>query len=206
MASMLPAARNVRCAIMAYSPFKRKLPRRQWKRPGSVRRPRQRACPYRGVFALRPAAPGRSYYKWYVREPGIQPVSVVIDEPLVRRTVDRIMARDGFAVRHVSPCLHPESAANCELGCCSETAAPDLMVIAVLLERQCSGLEVAHKALRRWPGTKVVFTSTCPLDCWPEAVVQRFASMPHGSYRLLSKPFTPVQLAQAIRELLGQGR
>ena len=128
--------------------------------------------------------------------------SLLIDEPYVLNVVRSMLEHHGFAVEGFAACLQPGLPHECELGCRTEHAAPDLIVVEILLPRCCTGVDAARKALRQWPGVKVLLTSASPREMWPEDAVNAFASLPAMSCGFLAKPFTTQQLYAAIDDLL----
>jgi len=113
-----------------------------------------------------------------------------------------ILARNGFDVSIAPPCVKPDAATDCDLRCCSDR--PDLLVLAVLVPRCCSGVEAAQNALRRWPDVRILLTSASPESMWPEKQVGLLGSIPKDAYAFLAKPFTARQLTAAVEELLGR--
>ncbi len=120
---------------------------------------------------------------------------------MVRQVVHSILLRKGFIVYDVALCVRPESADCCEVECAGRSS-PDLMVIEVLVPRSCTGIQVARKALRRWPNVKVLLTSASPRELWPSDSAHELAGLLGKSCAFLPKPFTSFQLEDAIARLL----
>ena len=86
---------------------------------------------------------------------------------------------------------------------CPRRDPPDLFVFDVVVPWDCSGVELAHKALRRWPGVKILLTSATPYEFWSDRVRSLFGSLPEGACAFLPKPFTAKQLAAVVDALIG---
>jgi hypothetical protein len=76
------------------------------------------------------------------------------------------------------------------------------MIFDVLIDRDCTGVEAAHKALERFPGVKILLTSATPREVWPDSARLLFGTLPGHSCAFLSKPFTVQQLRAALAALL----
>src|SRR3954447_22473264 len=118
-------------------------------------------------------------------------VLIIETNSAVRAFLRDSFERSGFQAFESSDCLRPEAPSECALGCCCQSGArPDLVLAAVVVERLCSGVEVAAKALRLWPGTKVLIISATPPQFWPGEAATLLASLPADGYSFLAKPFT----------------
>jgi len=84
----------------------------------------------------------------------------------------------------------------------ADSRQPDLMILDVLVDRACTGVEAAHNALQRFPGVKILLTSAIPPQVWPDSVRLLFETLPEHSCTFLSKPFTAQQLNAAVAALL----
>jgi DNA-binding response OmpR family regulator len=122
----------------------------------------------------------------------------------VREFIGRALSRVGFQVTVASPCVCPHVATACVLDCCPDLKPPDLVIVAVMIDRLCSGADLAQKAVRRWPGVKVLAISGCPVPDWPAGAAKLLNEMPDGSLGVLQKPFTCQELESAVRALLNR--
>lgn len=129
-------------------------------------------------------------------------ILIVVDEPLVRNVVRAMLERKGFVLDDVSLCIKPRDADSCELKCFESCDEPHLIIIEIILPRACSGVRVANKALRRWPGVKILLTSASPRELWSADAAHSFEALPSGSCAFLAKPFTVCQMDAAIKRLL----
>jgi hypothetical protein len=128
-------------------------------------------------------------------------VSVLADEPLVRSLLHRMLERKGFTLRDYADCTRPQNPGDCELACCPDDIPPDLLVVEIVVPRNCSGVEIAGKSLIRWPGLKILLTSGTPVSFWPPAAKEAFSLLPEASCRFLAKPFTAGQFDAALHVL-----
>ncbi len=128
-------------------------------------------------------------------------VLMLVDDPIVRRFLTVVMERHGCRVVAFGPCVEPRVAGGCELACCADGVTPDVVVLEIIAPRLCSGTEAAHKALRRWPGIKLLLTSTTARSDWDTDVIQQFDSLPPDAYVFLPKPFAAPELQAALRAL-----
>ncbi len=129
---------------------------------------------------------------------------MIEDEPLVRDVFTTILQHRGFKVFHAGPCCKPDTVSQCGLQCFGNGQKPDLVVIAVISPRDCTGVEAAHMALRRWSDVKILLTSASPKEVWPRSVADDFDTLPTDSCAFLAKPFTMSQLLAAVKCLLGR--
>ena len=116
-------------------------------------------------------------------------VLVVEDEALVREVVSEHLACDGLVVAEAP-------SAEDALALTQLDGAPAVVVTDVNLGRGMDGLALAQEVHRRWPATGVVVMTGNPLN------VQDHAFGPHE--RCLLKPFQPVAMLDAVRELMQQ--
>ena len=130
-------------------------------------------------------------------------VLVVEAEPVVRSVIQWMLTRGGFEVVHVGNCVQPDASHDCALQCYSGVAPPDVVIAAVVNPRQCSGIEVAAKALCLWSGVKVLLISATPADFWPADARALLETLPVGSYSFLPKPFTSDALQPVVAALAG---
>ena len=107
-----------------------------------------------------------------------------------------------FDVQDVAPCVQPKEPADCKLECYPDQEHPDLMILDVVVDRDCNGVEAAQKALQRFPGVKILLTSATPPLVWPDSARLLFDTLPKSSCAFLSKPFTPQQLRATVTALL----
>jgi CheY-like chemotaxis protein len=118
-------------------------------------------------------------------------VLVVEDEALVREVVSEHLACDGLAVAEAP-------SAEDALTLTQADGAPAVVVTDVNLGAGMSGLALAEEVHRRWPATGVVVMTGNPLN------IQDRAFGPHERYLL--KPFQPMAMLQAVRELMRQSK
>jgi DNA-binding NtrC family response regulator len=122
-------------------------------------------------------------------------------EPSIEELIRQILESSNFLVQGAGSCVKPHDPAECMLDCCNGLIPPDLLVLDVIVDRACSGVEAAEKALRRWPGVKILLVSATPSDVWPPAAQQILPALPKQSYSFLFKPFTPQQLLRSVNTL-----
>ena len=126
-------------------------------------------------------------------------VLIVEADPLVRSFLQSSLTKDGFEVVHVGNCVQPDAPHNCALQCYSGGQPPDVVIAAVISPRQCSGIEVAAKALLLWRGAKALLISATPCDLWPDDARALLETLPATMYGFLAKPFTSEMLTSAVR-------
>ncbi len=115
-------------------------------------------------------------------------ILVVEDEPEVRGVLEAMLVKMGH---------EPHLASGSEdMFSRLEKVGPDLIITDVILGAGLNGVELAEKVVRENPAMKILLISGYPRD----ALKKREASS--DRQRLLSKPFTREQLAQAIGELM----
>jgi CheY-like chemotaxis protein len=119
---------------------------------------------------------------------GTETILVVEDDSELRETVIRMLERLGY---RVMPAPDPERALNLA------TLSPaDLVLVDVVLP-QMSGLTLAHKIATLRPGIRILYMSGYTTD---EILDDHGDRQPGVGF--LQKPFTPRQIAGAIRRLL----
>ena len=139
-----------------------------------------------------------------IPEAEMRRIVISIQEPTVRNPVRSILKRTGAVVHEIAPCVKPDSAGDCELECYPDQGSPDVMIFDVLVERACSGVEAAQKALQRFPGLKILLISATPPEIWPVSVRSLFGNLPTDSCAFLPKPFTANQLNVAVDALFNR--
>jgi two-component system CheB/CheR fusion protein len=119
---------------------------------------------------------------------GTESILLVEDEDTVRALVRRILEGRGYAVMEA-----PNGREGLKL-CEAHAGKIDLLVTDVVMP-EMGGREVAAAAVKLRPGLKVVFVSGHTQDVILREGIQ------HGE-AFLQKPFTPMQLAQKVRDTL----
>ncbi len=119
---------------------------------------------------------------------GTETVLLVEDEETVRALVGRILRARGYTV------LEARSGREGVKLCESHPGKIDLLLADVVMPI-LSGRELAEAILKLRPGLKVLFMSAHTEDVMSKEGVQRGAAFLH-------KPFTPLELAQKLRESL----
>ena len=119
---------------------------------------------------------------------GTETILLVEDEDAVRALVRRILEARGYAVIEA-----PNGREGLKL-CEAQTGKIDLLVTDVVMP-EMGGRQVAAAAIKLRPGMKVVFVSGHTQDVILKEGIQ------HGE-AFLQKPFTPMQLAQKVRDTL----
>ncbi|MBA3658104.1 MAG: PAS domain S-box protein [Gemmatimonadales bacterium] len=115
-------------------------------------------------------------------------VLVVEDEPMVRRTLVRVLQEEGYAVLEAGD-------GRDAMALLDGSARPDLIVTDVQMP-QVDGRELAGEVERRWPGLPVLFTSGFGGD----HAVQR--GLIEEGRAVLQKPLAPETLLREVRTLL----
>ncbi len=128
---------------------------------------------------------------------------LLIEEPVIRRVFHTMLQSEGFQLLDVPPCVRPDDSAACGLECCANQPKPNLLIAEVIIPRGCSGIEAAHKFLRRCPDVKILLISASPRDMWPGDAAARFGELPSDSCSFLAKPFARSTLLDAIDRLVG---
>jgi signal transduction histidine kinase/CheY-like chemotaxis protein len=119
---------------------------------------------------------------------GTESILLVEDEDAVRELVQRILEARGYAV------IEARNGGEGLKLCKSHPGQIDLLVTDVVMP-ELGGRELAEAALKLRPGLKVVFMSGHTQDVILKEGVQQGAAFLH-------KPFTPMQLAQKVRDTL----
>jgi CheY-like chemotaxis protein len=120
---------------------------------------------------------------------GAERLLVVDDEPGVRALMTRLLAARGYEV-------HAAEDGPSALAFLTGAAAGVDLVITDIVMPDMSGIRLAEEIESHWPGTPVLFVSGYAQNAT------------HGPRRLaargpvLNKPFTPTQIATAVREIL----
>ena len=115
-------------------------------------------------------------------------VLVVEDEEAVRGLIGRVLKRHGYRVLAAPDGETAESLFG------EDPAAIDLLVTDVVMPRM-SGADLAQRLVARRPGLRVLY-----LSGYTESSVANHG-LPAGS-AFLGKPFSPVELARKVREVL----
>jgi two-component system CheB/CheR fusion protein len=121
---------------------------------------------------------------------GTESILLVEDEDAVRELVHTVLAARGYTV--VEARNGREGLKLCE----SHTGGIDLLVTDVVMP-ELGGRELAEAAIKMRPGLKVLFMSGHTQDVILKEGVQQGAAFLH-------KPFTPMQLAQRVRDTLDE--
>ena len=116
-------------------------------------------------------------------------VLLVEDDELVRESVYSKLLRLGYIVTPV--CSAAEALETLE-----KNPHFDLVFTDVIMPGSMTGADLTRDVMRRWPGIKVLMTSG-----YTEASALGKVKMPEG-VRLLSKPYSNADLAQAFRDVL----
>jgi len=119
---------------------------------------------------------------------GSEVILLVEDEDMVRGLARMILETSGYVV--LEACNGREGLTVCE----TNEGPIDLLLSDVVMP-ELSGRELAEHALKLRPGMKVMFMSGYTHDIILKEGVQKGAAF-------LQKPFTPVELAQKVRETL----
>jgi DNA-binding response OmpR family regulator len=119
-------------------------------------------------------------------------VLLVEDEALVREMLSEDLADAGFEVTDV-----PTAEAALAIAGDAEQA-PSILITDVNLGPGMDGLSLVEEVRRRWPEVGVVVMTGNPTN------VGERLSDPREICML--KPFDPVRLSAAVRQLMGRGR
>jgi two-component system cell cycle sensor histidine kinase/response regulator CckA len=119
---------------------------------------------------------------------GSEIILLVEDEDMVRGLARMILETSGYAV--LEACNGREGLTMCE----TNEGPIDLLLSDVVMP-ELSGRELAEQAVKLRPGMKVMFMSGYTPDIILKEGVQKGTAF-------LQKPFTPVELAQKVRETL----
>ena len=109
------------------------------------------------------------------------------DEPLLRELGETILRNAGYQVMSV----HRRTELDSLLA--SNPRPIDVLLTDVVMP-EISGQELASRVRSRWPQVRVIYTSGYPTDELKDVC-------PGASF--LQKPFTPAELMQKIREVMG---
>ena len=109
------------------------------------------------------------------------------DEPLLRELGETILRNAGYQVMSV----HRRTELDSLLA--SNPRPIDVLLTDVVMP-EISGQELASRVQSRWPQVRVIYTSGYPTDELKDVC-------PGASF--LQKPFTPAELMQKIREVMG---
>jgi len=120
---------------------------------------------------------------------GDETVLVVEDNAQLRRTAERQLTELGYTV-------HEADSALSALTILSGGEKVDLLFTDVVMPGSMDGLDLAYRAMRLRQGLKVLLTSGFPGG---RGADQRVANSP---FRLLGKPYSLMELAQAVRLVL----
>jgi len=120
---------------------------------------------------------------------GDETILVVEDNAHLRRTAERQLTELGYKVREADSALPA-------LAILSGGKAVDLLFTDIVMPGTMDGLDLAYQAMRLRPGLRVLLTSGFPGG---HGADQRMANSP---FRLLGKPYSLRDLAQAVRMVL----
>jgi CheY-like chemotaxis protein len=123
---------------------------------------------------------------------GTETVLVLEDEEEVRRLSAEILRRHGYTV------LEAKDAGEA-LAVSGRTTEPIHLLLTDVVLPQVSGTELAERIGKAHPETKVLFMSGYTED----ALARQGANVSGTAF--LNKPFSPVDLARKIREVLDTG-
>lgn len=110
-------------------------------------------------------------------------VLLVDDHPQLRRLLALTMEGEGFAVTQADT-------ADQALKMLEDGLTPDLLVSDVRVPGNINGLELARSARRMLPSIRVLLQTG-------------FTDLKVSEFRVLHKPFNPTELADCLREVLG---
>ena len=125
---------------------------------------------------------------------GKETVLVVEDELVLRELVREILTAHGYRVLEAANGLE---ALEVWRGRQEEV---DLLLTDMIMPHGISGRDVADKLRKDAPGLPVIFSSG-----YSQAMIERSEDASQGA-TYLSKPYNPVQLAQAVRQALDDAR
>jgi len=126
-----------------------------------------------------------------IRSTSSEVVLLVAEEDMVRNLAHMILETSGYVVLEAGD-------AREGLALCANHQGPIDLLVTDLMSAELNGHELAERALKLRPGLKVMFLSEHAED------VELKRSIPAGS-AFLEKPFTPVGLAEKVREALDSG-
>jgi CheY-like chemotaxis protein len=119
---------------------------------------------------------------------GSEVILLVEDEEMVRGLARMILETSGYMVLEASNGREG-------LTMCETNEGPIDLLLSDVVMPELSGRELAEQALKLRPGMKVMFMSGYTQDVILKEGVQKGTAF-------LQKPFTPVELAQRVRETL----
>jgi signal transduction histidine kinase/amino acid transporter/ActR/RegA family two-component response regulator len=118
-------------------------------------------------------------------------ILLVEDDESVRKLIGTLLTRQGY---DVSVAASPNEA----IALCEKTAEPFELLISDVVMPSMNGPQLAAALLVSQPNLRVLYVSGYPSD----AIVQR--GIFQGTSAFLQKPFTPVQLAAKVREVMDE--
>jgi two-component system NtrC family sensor kinase len=116
-------------------------------------------------------------------EPACGCILLVEDNPEIGDAVSAVLRETGYNVRHVGD-------ADQALATLGDDADIDLLITDIVMPGSMSGLDLARVVRRRYPEVPVLLMSGYTAEADKAAA---------EGYRILSKPFRPEALADAIR-------
>ena len=124
-------------------------------------------------------------------DPGSETILLAEDEPAVRALATRVLARLGFAV------LEASSGEEAVAISAAHAGRIDLLLTDLVMGG-ISGRVTAERVQTQRPGLRVLFMSGYSEE------VAKIGDFDGGRGTLLSKPFSPDDLARKVREMLGR--
>jgi CheY-like chemotaxis protein len=122
---------------------------------------------------------------------GSEVILLVEDEDMIRGLARTILETSGYVV--IEACNGREGLTICE----TNEGSIDLLLSDVVMP-ELSGRELAEYAVKLRPAMKIMFMS----GYTPDVILKEGV---HKETAFLQKPFTPVELAQKVRETLDAG-
>ncbi len=122
--------------------------------------------------------------------PGAGQILIVEDEEQIRTLAAGALAELGYKV---TVAASPQEALARDFG---RDGTPEMLLVDIVMPGM-SGLALANRLKERWPNLKVLVMSGYP---GRELEMEGL-----GSDGFLAKPFLPAELAEKVREILGQG-
>jgi CheY-like chemotaxis protein len=122
-------------------------------------------------------------------------VIVLDDEPSVMNFLRLVLLTGGYAVVEAA-------CAQQALGRCAESNQSISLIIADV-SPPCSGIGVSLQIKALIPSLNIILTSGYPVAMWPDQEAARLNELPHGSVRMLLKPFTASSLLSIVNEMIG---
>lgn len=131
-----------------------------------------------------------------IRSKSSEVVLVVAEEDMVRNLAHMILEESGYLVLEASDALEA-------LAVCAGHQGPIDLLVTDLLTAELNGHELAERALKLRPGLRVLFLSDPTSDPTAGAERNERVVLQETNGRLsLQKPFTPVGLAENVRQAL----